>query len=120
MLWPLIIQRAQQPSWAQRADRVRALTDRNSLRIPQVVRGGKKIRPEKGPLIQSEVESPHKRKQYVSWPPTRTPGAEGLQLHGGAGYMDEYLISRMYRDARVQTIYGGTNEIMKELISRTL
>lgn len=43
-----------------------------------------------------------------------------LQLHGGAGYMEEYPISRMYRDARVQTIYGGTNEIMKELISRTL
>lgn len=43
-----------------------------------------------------------------------------LQLHGGAGYMDEYEISRMYRDARVQPIYGGTNEIMKELISRTL
>ena len=34
--------------------------------------------------------------------------------------MDEYEISRMYRDARVQTIYGGTNEIMKELIGRTL
>ena len=43
-----------------------------------------------------------------------------LQLHGGAGYMEEYPISRMYRDARVQTIYGGTNEIMKELIGRTL
>lgn len=43
-----------------------------------------------------------------------------LQLHGGAGYMEEYPISRMYRDARVQSIYGGTNEIMKELISRTL
>ncbi len=43
-----------------------------------------------------------------------------LQLHGGAGYMDEYPISRMYRDARVQRIYGGTNEIMKELIGRTL
>ena len=43
-----------------------------------------------------------------------------LQLHGGAGYMDEYPISRMYKDARVQKIYGGTNEIMKELISRTL
>lgn len=43
-----------------------------------------------------------------------------LQLHGGAGYMDEYEISRMYADARVQRIYGGTNEIMKELIGRTL
>ena len=45
---------------------------------------------------------------------------ECLQLHGGAGYMDEYEISRMYKDARVQKIYGGTNEIMKELISRSL
>jgi len=44
---------------------------------------------------------------------------ECLQLHGGAGYMDEYEISRMYADARVQKIYGGTNEIMKELIGRT-
>ena len=43
-----------------------------------------------------------------------------VQLHGGAGYMDEYEISRMYTDARVQKIYGGTNEIMKELIGRTL
>ena len=45
---------------------------------------------------------------------------ECVQLHGGAGYMDEYEISRMYTDARVQKIYGGTNEIMKELISRSL
>ncbi len=45
---------------------------------------------------------------------------ECLQLHGGAGYMLEYEISRMYADARVQKIYGGTNEIMKELISRSL
>ncbi|MEZ5552055.1 MAG: acyl-CoA dehydrogenase family protein [Pseudomonadales bacterium] len=45
---------------------------------------------------------------------------ECLQLHGGAGYMDEYEISRMYADARVQKIYGGTNEIMKELVGRTL
>lgn len=45
---------------------------------------------------------------------------ECLQLHGGAGYMDEYEISRLYTDARVQKIYGGTNEIMKELIGRTL
>ncbi len=43
-----------------------------------------------------------------------------LQLHGGYGYMSEYPIARAYADARVQRIYGGTNEIMKELISRTL
>tara|TARA_Y100001933_G_scaffold237203_1_gene259822 strand:- start:4907 stop:6064 length:1158 start_codon:yes stop_codon:yes gene_type:complete len=45
---------------------------------------------------------------------------ECLQLHGGAGYMSEYEISHMYADARVQKIYGGTNEIMKEMIGRTL
>lgn len=41
-----------------------------------------------------------------------------LQLHGGYGYMTEYEISRHFTDARVQRIYGGTSEIMKELISR--
>jgi len=43
-----------------------------------------------------------------------------LQLHGGYGYMDEYPIAQMYKDARVARIYGGANEIMKVLISRTL
>ncbi|MGE0098604.1 MAG: acyl-CoA dehydrogenase family protein [Hydrogenophaga sp.] len=43
---------------------------------------------------------------------------ECLQLHGGYGYMWEYPITRAYADARVQRIYGGTNEIMKEVISR--
>ena len=43
-----------------------------------------------------------------------------LQLFGGYGYMNEYLIARMYADARVQRIYGGTNEIMKEVIARSL
>jgi acyl-CoA dehydrogenase len=43
-----------------------------------------------------------------------------LQLFGGYGYMDEYPISRMYRDARVLRIYAGTNEIMKLLIARSL
>jgi acyl-CoA dehydrogenase len=45
---------------------------------------------------------------------------ECLQLFGGYGYMNEYPIARMYRDARVQRIYGGTNEIMKLLIARSL
>ncbi len=45
---------------------------------------------------------------------------ECLQLFGGYGYMNEYPIARMYVDARVARIYGGTNEIMKEVISRAL
>ena len=45
---------------------------------------------------------------------------EGLQLHGGAGYMNEYPIARAWRGARVTRIFGGTNEIMKELIGRSL
>ena len=45
---------------------------------------------------------------------------ECLQLFGGYGYMSEYPISTMYADARVQKIYGGSNEIMKELIARSL
>jgi alkylation response protein AidB-like acyl-CoA dehydrogenase len=43
-----------------------------------------------------------------------------LQLHGGYGYMDEYPVSKAWRDSRVQSIYGGTNEIMKEIIGRSL
>jgi alkylation response protein AidB-like acyl-CoA dehydrogenase len=43
-----------------------------------------------------------------------------LQLHGGYGYMLEYPIARAYADARVTRIYGGTNEIMKEIIGRSL
>jgi acyl-CoA dehydrogenase len=45
---------------------------------------------------------------------------ECLQLHGGYGFMWEYPIARAYADARVQRIYGGTNEIMKELITRSM
>ncbi|MBZ0129000.1 MAG: acyl-CoA dehydrogenase family protein [Rhodobacteraceae bacterium] len=45
---------------------------------------------------------------------------ECLQLHGGYGFMQEYAVAEMWTDARVQRIYGGTNEIMKELISRKL
>ena len=44
----------------------------------------------------------------------------GLQLHGGYGYMTEYPIARAYADARVTRIYGGTTEIMKEVIGRDL
>jgi alkylation response protein AidB-like acyl-CoA dehydrogenase len=43
-----------------------------------------------------------------------------LQLHGGYGYMSEYPISKAYLDTRIQTIYGGTTEIMKEIIGRGL
>lgn len=45
---------------------------------------------------------------------------KGLQLHGGYGYMWEYPIARAYADARVQRIYAGTNEIMKEIIGRSM
>ena len=43
-----------------------------------------------------------------------------MQLHGGYGYMNEYAISRLWRDARVQRIYGGTNEVMNEIVGRAL
>lgn len=45
---------------------------------------------------------------------------ECVQLHGGYGFMQEYAVAEMWADARVQRIYGGTNEIMKELIARSL
>lgn len=45
---------------------------------------------------------------------------ECLQLHGGAGYMDEYAISRLYANARVSRIYAGSSEIMKEIIARSM
>ena len=43
-----------------------------------------------------------------------------LQLHGGYGYMREYQVARAFADGRVQTIFGGTTEIMKEIIGRSL
>jgi len=43
-----------------------------------------------------------------------------VQLHGGAGYMDEYRISRIYRDARVTRIFAGSSEVMREIIARDL
>jgi alkylation response protein AidB-like acyl-CoA dehydrogenase len=43
-----------------------------------------------------------------------------VQLHGGYGYMSEFTVARAFTDSRVQTIYGGTTEIMKEIIGRSL
>jgi alkylation response protein AidB-like acyl-CoA dehydrogenase len=43
-----------------------------------------------------------------------------LQLHGGYGYVNEYEIARLWRDARVQRLYGGTSEIMRDLIGRKM
>ena len=43
-----------------------------------------------------------------------------LQLHGGAGYMNEYMIARLWRDSRVTRIYGGANEIMREVVGRSI
>jgi alkylation response protein AidB-like acyl-CoA dehydrogenase len=43
-----------------------------------------------------------------------------LQLHGGYGYMREYSVARAFLDSRIQTIYGGTTEIMKEIVGRSL
>jgi acyl-CoA dehydrogenase len=43
-----------------------------------------------------------------------------MQLHGGYGYMEEYPIARLWRDGRVQRIYGGTNEVMREIVGRSL
>jgi acyl-CoA dehydrogenase len=45
---------------------------------------------------------------------------ECLQLHGGYGYMTEYPIARMWADSRVMRIFGGANEVMKELIARSM
>ncbi len=45
---------------------------------------------------------------------------EGVQLHGGAGYMDEYEICRLYTNARISRIYAGSSEIMKEIVARSI
>ena len=45
---------------------------------------------------------------------------DAVQVFGGYGYMSEYPISRFFVDARIQQIYGGTNEIMKEIVARGL
>ena len=59
----------------------------------------------------------------AKWWATDVPSAvvdRCVQLHGGYGYMLEYPVAKAFVDTRVQSIYGGTNEIMKEIIGRTL
>jgi long-chain-acyl-CoA dehydrogenase len=63
--------------------------------------------------------APHRRGGDPGAMPDRTVD-RCLQLHGGYGYMREYPVARAYLDSRVQTIYGGTTEIMKEIIGRSL
>ena len=58
--------------------------------------------------------------KYFSTDLENKVAGECVQLHGGWGYMMETPIARSYLDARVQTIYGGSNEIMKELIARPI
>ncbi len=65
------------------------------------------------------AEDAAKAKWWCTEMQKRTVDA-GVQLHGGYGYMIEYPIARAYVDARAQTIYGGTTEIMKEIIGRSL
>ena len=62
-------------------------------------------------LVRGQVEGSELEKRVID---------SCLQFFGGWGYMEEYPIARAYRDARVQTIYGGTTEIMKEIIGRSL
>jgi len=65
------------------------------------------------------AEDAAKAKWYVTEMENRVID-QCLQMFGGWGYMEEYPIARAFRDARVQRIYGGTNEIMKEIIGRSL
>ena len=68
----------------------------------------------KGELTTDEASAAKLWHTDLQWEACDT----ALQLHGGAGYMNEYAIARLWRDARVTRIFGGTNEIMKEVISR--
>lgn len=70
-------------------------------------------------LGQLSAEQASSAKLLTSEFEGRVPDA-CLQLHGGAGYMDEYRISHMYTDARISWIYAGASEIMKEIIARGL
>lgn len=69
-----------------------------------------------GKLTASEASAAKLFHSELLWEVVDT----ALQLHGGAGYMNEYFIAQLWRDARVARIYGGTSEIMKEVVSRSL
>ncbi len=74
-----------------------------------------------GRLIEGKLDAPTaSMAKYWSTEAQGQVMDECLQLFGGYGYMAEYPISRAFADARVQRIYGGTNEIMKELIARSI
>ena len=73
-------------------------------------------RPGAGKLTPTEASAAKLCHSEMQWQACDT----ALQLHGGAGYMNEYPIARLWRDARVARIYGGTSEIMKELIGRSI
>jgi alkylation response protein AidB-like acyl-CoA dehydrogenase len=70
----------------------------------------------KGQLTAAEASAAKLFHTELQWEACDT----ALQLHGGAGYMNEYPIARLWRDARVQRIYGGTSEIMKEVVARSI
>ncbi|XQU69430.1 Acyl-CoA dehydrogenase [Cupriavidus sp. H18C1] len=74
-----------------------------------------------GRLLRGELDVP--TAAMAKWWSTQTLCQvidECLQLHGGYGYMNEYPIARMYTDARVGRIYGGANEVMKEIVARAM
>jgi alkylation response protein AidB-like acyl-CoA dehydrogenase len=74
-------------------------------------------------LARNEGELTAEEAAMAKWWTTDLQGRvvdAGVQLHGGYGYMSEYPIARAFTDARVTRIYGGTNEIMKEIIGKSL
>ena len=89
-------------------------------------RGDRRARCSSTIASSAHLEGRARHRHRRRWPSTGLTDLQGkvvdrcLQLFGGYGYMDEYPISRIYRDARVQRIYAGTNEIMKLLIARSL
>lgn len=58
--------------------------------------------------------------KYWTSDPLNKVAYKCVQLHGGYGFMMEYPIARIYTDARITTIFAGTNEIMKEVIGRSM